>query len=107
MIELTVYAALKVNEIAEEEKAIPMIRAKIMGGGCAGFTYDLSFITEALDTDELFESNDVKIYVDPVSFQYLDGMTIDYEDHKLGQAGFKFNNPNSKGSCGCGNSFNA
>jgi iron-sulfur cluster insertion protein len=107
MIELTKYAALKVIEIAEEEKSEPMIRAKVMGGGCAGFTYDLSFISEFLETDELFECHGVKVYVDPVSFQYLDGMTIDYEDHKLGQAGFKFNNPNSKGSCGCGNSFNA
>lgn len=107
MIELSVYAALKVKEIAEEEGAQPILRAKIQGGGCAGFTYDLSFITEPLETDEKFETNGVTVYIDPVSFTYLQGLVIDYEDHQLGQSGFKFNNPNSKGSCGCGKSFNA
>lgn len=107
MIELTVYAALKVKEIAEAENEPLMLRAKIMGGGCAGFTYDLAFISLPDETDESFESHGVQIFVDPISFQYLTGLTIDYEDHKLGQAGFKFNNPNSKGSCGCGKSFNA
>lgn len=105
MIELTKYAAMKVQEIAEEEGMPPIIRAKVQGGGCAGFTYDLEFVAETSDADEKFECYGVTVVVDPVSFQYLDNCMIDYEDHKLGSSGFKFLNPNSKGSCGCGSSF--
>jgi len=56
--------------------------------------------------DEEFECQGVKLYVDPMSFQYLEGVEIDYVEGLHG-AGFKFNNPNSKGSCGCGSSFSA
>ena len=107
MIELTKYAALKVQEIAEEEGVPAMIRALVRGGGCAGFTYELDFVKEAGELDETFEHHGVTVVVDQISLQYLDGCSIDYEDHKLGASGFKFNNPNSKGSCGCGNSFTA
>ena len=82
------------------------IRIGIRGGGCSGFSYDLYFEDKLGEMDEEFESNGVKLFVDPMSFQYLEGTEIDYVEGLHG-AGFKFNNPNSKGSCGCGWSFSA
>ena len=107
MITLTEFAASKVKEIADEEGVPPKIRAKVQGGGCAGFTYDLSFTEEQLDFDQVFVVHDVTVFIDEMSLQYLEGVVIDYEDNKLGASGFKFKNPNSTGSCGCGNSFSA
>ena len=107
MITMTDRAASKVKEIAAAESLTEQgLRLRVVGGGCAGFTYDLYFEEETTDMDELFESNGVKIFVDPLSFQYLENTEIDYVEGMHG-AGFKFNNPNSKGSCGCGSSFSA
>jgi iron-sulfur cluster insertion protein len=105
MITLTDKAATKVKEIAETEKLIGQgLRLRVIGGGCSGFSYDLYFEDQVGDLDEKFESNGVALYVDPMSYQYLEGTEIDYIEGLHG-AGFKFNNPNSKGSCGCGSSF--
>ena len=107
MITITEKAALKVKEIAEAEALLGQgLRLRVVGGGCAGFSYDLYFEDKLGEMDEEFESNGVKLYVDPMSFQYLEGVEIDYVEGLHG-AGFKFNNPNSKGSCGCGSSFSA
>jgi iron-sulfur cluster insertion protein len=102
---LTEIAADKVREIREAEaiEAHYGLRVKVMGGGCAGFQYDLYF-DEHADGDYVFESNDVRLYVDQASFMYLMGTNIDYVEGLQG-AGFKFNNPNVTGSCGCGSSF--
>lgn len=110
-INLTQSAAQKIREAAleEDERGIDnlYLRAKVCGGGCAGFTYDLSLTSlPPSDTDENFVSENVRVIVDPLSAQYLDGVTIDYIEGKM-QSGFKFNNPNSTGSCGCGSSFSA
>jgi iron-sulfur cluster insertion protein len=107
MITITDKAALKVKEIAEAESLVGQgLRLRVVGGGCAGFSYDLYFEDKVGEMDEEFESNGVKLYVDPMSYQYLEGTEIDYIEGLHG-AGFKFNNPNSKGSCGCGSSFSA
>jgi iron-sulfur cluster insertion protein len=107
MITITEKAALKVKEIAEAENLLGQgLRLRVMGGGCAGFSYDLYFEDKSGDLDEQFESNGVKLFVDPMSYQYLENVEIDYVEGLHG-AGFKFNNPNSKGSCGCGSSFSA
>ena len=107
MIKITEKAALKVKEIAEAEALLGQgLRLRVVGGGCAGFTYDLYFEDKVGAMDEQFECNGVKLYVDPMSFQYLENTEIDYVEGLHG-AGFKFNNPNSKGSCGCGSSFSA
>jgi iron-sulfur cluster insertion protein len=108
MITFTPKAAEKVKAIIDEDKTLvgQGIRVQVRGGGCAGFTYDLYFDDKIGEMDEQFESNGVKLYVDPMSFQYLEGVEIDYVEELHG-AGFKFNNPNSKGSCGCGSSFSA
>ncbi len=101
---LTEKAAKKIEEIANAEGVGHFtIRAKVIGGGCAGMTNDIYFDDQILDTDEVTELDGVKVVVDLMSFQYLDGTTIDYVDSEMG-GGFKFLNPNVKSSCGCGQS---
>jgi len=84
------------------------LRVKVVGGGCAGFAYDLSFDTEVEDevsaTDLLVVLHEVSFVVDQMSLMYLRGTEIDYVDTLQG-AGFKFNNPNVTSTCGCGQSF--
>lgn len=107
MISLTPHAADKVKEIASTEGLQGQgLRLRVIGGGCAGFQYDLYFEDETTAMDEAFDSHGVKLYVDPLSYQYLDGTEIDYVESAHG-AGFKFNNPNVSGTCGCGSSFQA
>ncbi len=104
MITVTDRAASKVKEIADAEALTEQgLRLRVVGGGCAGFTYDLYFEDQTTDMDELFESNGVKLFVDPLSFQYLEDTEIDYVEGVHG-SGFKFNNPQVTGSCGCGSS---
>ena len=102
---LTTVAAEKVVEIRDAEAIEEhyALRVKVMGGGCAGFQYDL-FFDEQADGDQIFESNGVVLVSDQMSFMYLMGTTIDYVEGLSG-AGFKFENPNTTGSCGCGSSF--
>ncbi len=105
MITITDRAAEKVKEIAAaEDLASQGLRLRVVGGGCAGFTYDLYFEDQVTDMDESYESKGVKLYVDPLSHQYLEDTEIDYVEGVHG-SGFKFNNPNVKGTCGCGSSF--
>lgn len=80
------------------------IRVGVMGGGCAGFQYSMDFEQAAKDGDLTFEQDGVKLYVDPMSSMYLQGVTIDYVVGLQG-AGFKFTNPNARTTCGCGSSF--
>jgi iron-sulfur cluster insertion protein len=107
MITITEKAAAKVNEIAKEEDLGGQgLRLRVIGGGCAGFSYDLYFEDKPTDMDESFEDKGVKLYIDPLSYQYLDGTEIDYVETLHG-SGFKFVNPNVKSTCGCGSSFSA
>lgn len=104
MIYVTEKAALKIKEIADAEGLSSYtLRVKVAGGGCAGFTYDMFFEENATDMDEAIEMDGVKVIVDPLSWQYLDEVSIDYVEGAMG-AGFKFNNPNVKSTCGCGSS---
>ncbi len=109
MLTFTPAAALKLKEAALEAQVDPVLKAGVKGGGCAGYSYFFEFVdTEKInDTDFLFEQDGIKLYVDPLSYQYLEGMSIDYIDNGLTHKGFKFNNPNSKSTCGCGSSFSA
>ncbi len=107
MISITQVAAHKVQEIAKTEGLENQgLRLRVLGGGCAGFQYDLYFEDKPTEMDEHFESNGVNLYVDPLSFQYLDGTEIDYVEGAHG-SGFKFENPNISGTCGCGSSHQA
>jgi iron-sulfur cluster assembly protein len=79
------------------------IRVGVRGGGCTGFTYVFEWADELKPTDKEFSAHGVAIAVDPKSLVYLGGMTLDFVKGMMGH-GFKFNNPNAKGSCGCGES---
>ena len=105
MVLITPTAALKVNEIrnAEAIEANMALRLRVVGGGCAGFSYDLYF-DEPAEVDRQVEIQGVKVVVDEMSLMYLVGTEIDYVEGLQG-AGFKFNNPNVKSTCGCGSSF--
>lgn len=105
MITITKVAIDKIKEFAEAEGiGHTSIRLKVIGGGCAGMTNDMTFNDKINEMDEVFETDDVKIIVDPLSMQYLEGTEIDYVDRQY-DSGFKFINPNVKGSCGCQKSF--
>jgi iron-sulfur cluster insertion protein len=105
MVLITPVAASKVNEIRDAEaiEANMALRLRVVGGGCAGFNYDLYF-DEPTEVDRQFEVQGVKVVVDEMSLMYLVGTEIDYVEGLQG-AGFKFNNPNVKTTCGCGSSF--
>lgn len=102
---LTAKAAEKVKEIRAEENIEDTyaLRLKVQGGGCSGFSYDLYFDLPQ-DIDHTFEAHGVKLLCDQMSLMYLMGTEIDYVEGLHG-AGFKFNNPNVKSTCGCGSSF--
>jgi iron-sulfur cluster insertion protein len=107
MLNLTDRAAHKVKEIRDTEGLEGQgLRVRVIGGGCAGFSYDLFFEDETSDLDQTFESHGISIYVDMMSAQYLEGTEIDYVEGLQG-AGFKFVNPQAKQTCGCGSSFSA
>ena len=80
------------------------LRIAVRGGGCSGFEYALDFENEVRDTDLVYDQGNLQVIVDPISARYLAGTEIDYVFGMQG-AGFKFNNPNAIGTCGCGSSF--
>lgn len=81
------------------------IRLGVRTTGCSGLAYVLEFVDEAAVEDQVFENHGVKVIVDPKSLVYLDGTELDFVREGLNE-GFKFNNPNVRGECGCGESFN-
>lgn len=103
---LTAKAAEMVKHTREQEGFAEThgLRVAVRGGGCSGFEYALDFENEARDNDWVYEQNGLTLYVDAISARYLEGTTIDYVMGMAG-AGFKFNNPKARGSCGCGSSF--
>ena len=80
------------------------LRIGVMGGGCSGLSYSIKFDTQPRERDRIYEFDGVRVFVDPKSFLYLHGMTLDYEETLMRQ-GFNFINPNAARSCGCGSSF--
>lgn len=105
-IELTEKAIGKVQEIAEADNLVPLIRAGVKGGGCSGYTHNLFFEEEEdiNDTDHVFEFEGIRVVIDMMSMTFMEGTTIDYVEGLMG-AGFKFINPSAKSTCGCGSSF--
>jgi len=95
---------VKITRDQEGMDASHGLRIAVRGGGCSGFEYALDFEKEARENDWIYEQNGLTIYVDAVSARYLEGTSIDYGLGMAG-AGFKFNNPQARGSCGCGSSF--
>ncbi|HEX6307879.1 MAG TPA: iron-sulfur cluster assembly accessory protein [Longimicrobiales bacterium] len=82
------------------------LRVAVLPGGCSGFQYGLNIEDDPQDDDEILESNGIRLFVDPFSGQYLNGVEIDYVTTMMG-SGFTFKNPNASGGCGCGSSFTA
>lgn len=88
------------------------LRLGVLGGGCSGLSYQFKFDRQPRATDNVFEFVDdgsgeqVKVFIDPKSLKFLDGMTLDWKDSLI-QSGFAFENPNAKKNCGCGTSFTA
>jgi iron-sulfur cluster assembly protein len=102
--------AVKRIRIAMEKEGISPeeggLRLGVLGGGCSGLSYSIKFDTRPRERDRIYEFDGVRIFVDPKSFIYLHGMTLDYEETLMRQ-GFNFINPNSSRSCGCGSSFSS
>ena len=103
---LTKKAEDKVKEImSEQPEPYAGLRIQVVGGGCSGFQYRMGFDKNFNDqSDAVFEFEGLKVFIDKQSLLYMDGAEVDYVESLHG-AGFKFNNPNSTGSCGCGSSF--
>ena len=106
-IRLTDRANEQVKRFIEQEQ-VPLetagLRVAVLPGGCSGFKYGLNVEERPLDDDMVVETQGLRVFVDAFSAQYLDGVTIDYVTTIQG-AGFTFDNPQSKGGCGCGSSF--
>ena len=101
LVSLTPAAAAKISALMAEETDVSVLRVAIEGGGCSGFQYGLGFDRGAQEGDHEFEIEGVKVVVDPFSAPYLKGSTVDYLE-TIQEAGFKIDNPNAAGSCGCG-----
>ena len=99
-------AAYKVKVLIDEEGNPDLkLRVFVTGGGCSGFQYRMGFDKNFNDqNDQMFEFDGLKVFIDKQSLLYMEGAEVDYIEGLHG-AGFKFNNPNVSGSCGCGNSF--
>jgi iron-sulfur cluster assembly protein len=106
MFKLTPTAVSKVQEFITEHGGADDtgLRVAVLPGGCSGFQYGLNIEDGPESDDEIFEEAGVRIFVDPFSAQYLDGVEIDYVTSMMG-SGFSFRNPNASGGCGCGSSF--
>ena len=105
-ISLTRNAIAKVKGIMAQQNPAPAgLRVGVVGGGCSGFSYSLQFDTSAGMMDKVFDMDGLKVFVDATSIMYLNGCRVDYIETLEG-AGFKFENPNVKSTCGCGSSFN-
>ena len=106
-IQVTERALGKIKAAMAKEGISPEqggLRLGVQGGGCSGLTYNIRFDTQPRERDRIFQFGEVRVFVDPKSFIYLHGMTLDYQE-TLMQQSFVFVNPNASKSCGCGTSF--
>ena len=107
MIQVTPKAIARIRQVfARQSVEGGGLRLGVQGGGCSGLSYLIRFEPRQRPSDRVFEFDGVRVFVDPKSLLYLEGMTLDYKE-SLMQSGFVFDNPNAKKSCGCGTSFTA
>ncbi len=104
-ITLTQSAADRIKKFLENRGKGIGLRLAVKTNGCSGMSYVIEFADQIEDVDNVFEDKGVKVIVDPKSLIYIDGTEVDFAREGLNE-GFKFNNPNVKDSCGCGESFN-
>ena len=105
-IHVTPKAVGKIRDAFAKQGVTGGLRLGVLGGGCSGLSYQFKFDAKPRPTDYVFDFEDVKVFVDPKSMVFLDGMTLDWKDSLL-QSGFVFDNPHAQKSCGCGTSFSA
>jgi iron-sulfur cluster assembly protein len=106
-IHVTPKAVQKIRDAFAREGVSGGLRLGVLGGGCSGLSYQFKFATEPRPRDHVFTfEEDVRVFVDPKSMIFLDGMTLDWHDSLI-QSGFVFQNPHATKSCGCGTSFSA
>jgi iron-sulfur cluster assembly accessory protein len=104
-LDITPKAVSKVKEILAQQSPQPLgLRVSVVGGGCSGFSYQMNFENETNGIDKVYEFDGLKVFIDQASLMYLKGTKIDFVESLEG-AGFKFENPNVKSTCGCGSSF--
>lgn len=105
MIYLSEDAVKQIRRVQEDEKITEGgLRVSVIGGGCSGMSYKLDFQKEPQPNDKIFEQDGIRVFVDPKSYLYIKGLTLDYSGG-LNGTGFTFKNPNATKSCGCGTSF--
>ncbi len=104
MINVTPKAVTKIRRLLESNGVAGGLRLGLLGGGCSGLTYKFKLEAEPRSNDHVFECDGVKLFVDPKSYTYLKGLTLDYHE-SLMESGFVFENPNAQKSCSCGKSF--
>ncbi len=106
MVSVTETAAGKIKELMDRDGRSEAhgLRLKVIGGGCSGFQYQLDFDETTRTDDSVIEAYGIRVFVDMKSALFLTGTELDYDDGLMG-TGFRFNNPNAKNQCGCGESF--
>lgn len=106
ILNITDSAREKILNLMKRENQSPdgLLRVSIVGGGCSGLSYKMEFIPEAQANDRQFSCNGLNVVVDQKSALFLEGLRLDYQDG-LNGAGFVYENPKAKKSCGCGTSF--
>jgi iron-sulfur cluster insertion protein len=105
ILRITDNAVSKVRQLVEEEENHQLcLRVFVTGGGCSGFQYGFSFDEDIADDDTIVEKDDIKVLLDALSYQYLVGSEVDYQEGLEGSR-FVINNPNAATTCGCGASF--
>jgi|SRR5947209_2487538 len=105
-IHVTPKAVEHIRQAFAREGVSGGLRLGVLGGGCSGLSYQFKFAPEPRPHDHVFQFEDVRVFIDPKSMVFLDGMTLDWHDALL-QSGFVFHNPHATKSCGCGTSFSA
>ena len=104
-LNMTPSAIAKVREIMATQDPIPSgLRVGVVGGGCSGFQYSMAFENQPGMMDKVFTYDGLKVFIDATSLMYLNNCVVDYVE-TFEAAGFKFENPNVKSTCGCGSSF--
>jgi iron-sulfur cluster insertion protein len=104
-IQITANAVQKVRTLLEEENNFDLkLRVYVTGGGCSGFQYGFSFDEDAAEDDTVIAKDGIQVIVDPMSYPYLVGSKVDYEEGLQGSK-FTVQNPNATSTCGCGSSF--
>jgi iron-sulfur cluster assembly protein len=104
MIEVTPKAASRIRTLLQQNHCDGGMRLGVVGGGCSGLSYKFKLEPKPRPTDQTFEADGVKVFVDPKSYEYLKGLTLDYTE-SLMESAFVFVNPNAKRHCSCGKSF--